>query len=84
MNKQPFYAVRVTITYDDGSISSRDYVRGETRMGQSRFASYALGDMMRLVTTGTSAVKWELRSITPDEVYENRRIVSDALANRVK
>jgi hypothetical protein len=37
MTSQPFYAIRVTLYDETGSIVERDYVRGETRMGRARF-----------------------------------------------
>jgi hypothetical protein len=46
---QPFYAVRVVLTYPDGSTVQRDYVRGQTHLGKDRFDSFALGDLIRTV-----------------------------------
>lgn len=49
---QKFYAVRVTVTDVHGGITSeRDYVRGNKRMSRDDFDSFAIGDMIRLVTS---------------------------------
>jgi hypothetical protein len=79
---QPFFAVRVVVHHEGGS-SQRDYVRGETRMSKQRFASWALGDMIALVTMrpqrdGTwfsddEITEWSVTEIDPQTVHENRR-----------
>ena len=54
----PTYSVTVTMTCDDGSTVERTYERGATRMSRANFASFALGDLMRL--TGYMPVSWEI------------------------
>lgn len=71
---QPFYAIRVVIrNTGSGETFTRDYVRGERRMGRSAFDSYALGNMLRLVTTGTTPVTWEIHEVDFAQVTENRK-----------
>jgi hypothetical protein len=75
MTSQPFYAIRVTLYDETGSIVERDYVRGETRMGRARFAAFALGDLI-LITRGDSSIEnWfrhDIRELAPSEVYQRR------------
>ena len=72
---QPFFAVRVSIyNQEDGTVSTRDYVRGETRMGQQRFAAFALGDMQMLVNPeGSVQNTWLVTEIDFNTVKENRQ-----------
>ena len=71
--RQPFYAVRVVVTHDDGSSSQRDYVRGETRMGRDTFGQFALGNMLSLVSDGSTPVLWTVEAIDFETVRENRQ-----------
>lgn len=74
MTRQPFFAVRVTIAHADGSTSTRDYVRGETRMGRARFEAFALGDLLMLVTKpGSDPISWSVTPVTFATVQENRQ-----------
>lgn len=76
MHTQPFFAVRVVVYHDDGSTSQRDYVRGARHMGRSTFASWALGDMLRLVTGDTlgttSPVRFDIVEVDFVTVQQNR------------
>lgn len=63
---RPFYAVRVVLACEDGSTVTRDYVRGPVRLAREAFASYALGDLMRL--TGYVINGWTITSISESEV----------------
>lgn len=74
MKRQPFYAVRIVITdTETGSTSTRDYVRGEERMGIEKFGKWALGDMIALVSDGQTPITWEIHALEPQQVYDNRR-----------
>lgn len=70
--RQPFYAVRVVIQAETETYT-RDYVRGEQRMGRSAFDSYALGHMLRLVSERDQWVKWDIHEIDFNTVRENRQ-----------
>lgn len=63
---RPFYAVRVVITHACGSTTTRDYVRGSKRMSMSDFASFAVGDLVRLTTV--QDFSWTVEPITEAEV----------------
>lgn len=74
MQSQKFFAVRVVIRYAGGSTAQRDYVRGEWRIGQARFASWALGDLLRMVIGDGGLVEgFDVVEIAPEQVYDNRR-----------
>jgi hypothetical protein len=84
MNRQKYFAVRVVIIHEDGSSTQRDYVRGETRLGRDKFAAWALGDMLSLVTghqrpeqgadwSGEPIQRWRVYEVTGEQVAENRR-----------
>lgn len=49
MSKQPYFAVRVTVFHEGGSTTTRDYVRGNTRMGRAKFEAFAVGDLILLI-----------------------------------
>ena len=72
MKLQPFFAVRVVITHDDGSSTQRDYVRGETRMSVDRFGQWALGNMLALVSDGETPITWTIEAIDFETVRQNR------------
>lgn len=63
----PFYAVRVTLTHDDESTVSRIYVRGARRMSRTDFASFALGDLVRL--TSALPIEWEVSEVTESSIH---------------
>lgn len=72
--RQPFYAVRVVVTHvDTGSTSTRDYVRGERRMSRDAFASFALGDLLNLVTEPGEAVTFKVEEVDFPTVAINRQ-----------
>jgi hypothetical protein len=69
---QPFFAVRVVLTYEDGSTVQRDYVRGQQHLGRERFVSFALGDLIR--TVGQVAFSdMTVEEIDFQTVLQNRR-----------
>ena len=70
-----FFAVRVVLADDNGSTYSRDYVRGEMRLGKQAFTAYAVGDFIGLVSEGTWA-GFEPVGVTelyPEQVIANRK-----------
>lgn len=73
MTATPFYAVRVVLTDDSGSTYTRDYVRGGLRLGRAAFASFALGDLLRIIGLGDasralpSPVTWTVTEISLEE-----------------
>lgn len=70
---QPFFAVRVVIEHTDGSSTQRDYVRGAQHLGKDRFASFALGDMLHLVTRPKDGiVSWKVEEVDFETVRQNR------------
>lgn len=72
MTRQPFYAVRIVIRDADGQTSTRDYVRGETRMSREKFSAFALGDMICLVSSPGDTITWNAHEISWETVKENR------------
>ncbi len=48
--RRPFYAVRVTVTHNDGSTSTRLYSRDAMRLSRQAFDSFAVGDMLGLLS----------------------------------
>jgi hypothetical protein len=50
---QRFLAVHVEIVDEYGSTYVRDYVRGAKRISEADFASFALGDLIRMVMSET-------------------------------
>lgn len=72
MKTQAWCAFRVAVyDRDTGETFTRDYVRGEKRMGVDAFAAWALGDF--LLTTGVSNnVRWRMEPVEWRTVRENR------------
>lgn len=66
--QQPPFAVRVVLTHEDGT-TERVYVRGNTRMGKSRFAAFALGDLL-LLTDIDPVLGWDVQEVPRDEIPE--------------
>lgn len=49
------FAIRVVLTTDDDVTHSRDYVQpSDMAVSRWAFASFALGDMLALITSGTT------------------------------
>lgn len=71
MKQQPFLALRVTLEVD-GSTITRDYVRGQTRMGLERFGAFALGDLIAL-TDSRKIENWTIEEVTFEQVADNRK-----------
>jgi hypothetical protein len=58
------FAVRVTLTTDDGSTCERTYVRPPAmRLSRDAFASFALGDLIRL--SGYAVASFDVTPVTP-------------------
>ena len=66
MSRESFYAVRVSIETDSGETVTRDYVRGDMQLSRESFASFAIGDLLRL--TGYMPTSWAIAPITRDKV----------------
>jgi hypothetical protein len=64
---RPFFAVRVEVTHDDGSTTTRDFVRRTARMSKSDFASFAVGDLLRM--TQAQGATWTVEEVDPSEVH---------------
>ena len=64
---RPFYAVRVEIDRE-GTISSRDYVRGTTPMSMATFGEWALGNLLALTSDGTQPSTWTVVALEESEV----------------
>ena len=65
--KQKFFAVRVVITWQYGGSTERDYPRFNSRMSRNDWQSFAVGDLIRLVTGWEPIIANEIKSI---EIYE--------------
>jgi hypothetical protein len=60
---RPLYTLQITIEDGHGSTATRTYVRPEgSRMGRQTFDSFAVGDLLGLVTEG-SYVGWSVMSV---------------------
>jgi hypothetical protein len=64
---RPFFAVRVEVTHEDGSTTTRDFVRGAGRMSRSDFASFAVGDLLRM--TQAQGSTWTVEEVDSSEVH---------------
>ena len=75
MKTKPFFAVRVVLDDREGSTFTRDYVRGEQRMGKLTFTSWAVGDFIGIISEGTyqGVQVANVFEIDHSTVVENRR-----------
>lgn len=70
---QKYLAIRVVVHLADGSTATRDYVRGQQRLGVQKFISFAVGDMIRLVVDSPEPFTFEWFEVDSMQVREAAR-----------
>jgi hypothetical protein len=73
MPQQPFYAIRVVVTDEFGSVATRDYVRGQWHVSKDKFDAFAMGDLIRLTTGPDTEIKVRFTEVDFLTVQENRK-----------
>lgn len=68
-----WFAVRVTVlNQETGEVFTRDYVRGQQKIGQTRFVRFALGDMLLVCDLLDTSVRIRYEEVSFETVRENR------------